>query len=375
MRGRILGFVDRLRANDFPISVAETMDALAAVALAGIARPVLREALAATLVKDERDRPTFDTLFERAFPLVGARTKGRRRDQPSGDGEPGAGRGRDGGAGTGREPLPATARGVRAIERDAPARDDRERGAHAERRAAAGRRHELVRRPFHELGPRDVEEARALVRELGARLRGRLARRERRQRCGRLDVRRMLRAATSTGGAPLRVVHRGRRPDRPDLVALVDLSGSVATAAELCLGLVAPATAFFRRVHTFAYVDRLCPVEIEHGHLVPDGSLDLYARSDFGRVLEELDARWRRCLTGHTLVLVLGDARNNRRPPRADLLRRIRARVRRLVWLAPEPRARWNTGDSVIGRYAPVCDVVLECTHLGALLSALRRTL
>jgi uncharacterized protein with von Willebrand factor type A (vWA) domain len=157
-------------------------------------------------------------------------------------------------------------------------------------------------------------------------------------------------------------------------VALVDLSGSVATASQLCLGLVAPAAAFFRRVHTFAYVDRLCPVTIEHGHLVPGGTLDLYARSDFGRVLADL-GREARLLTGHTLLLVLGDARNNRLPPRVDLLRRIRDRVQRLVWLVPEPRARWNTADSVIARYAPLCDAVLECQHLGALLSALRRTL
>jgi uncharacterized protein with von Willebrand factor type A (vWA) domain len=109
--------------------------------------------------------------------------------------------------------------------------------------------------------------------------------------------------------------------------------------------------------------------------VTPDGPLDLYARSDFGRVLTELVGGWERLFTRHALVLVVGDARNNRRPPRADLLRRVRDRVQRVVWLVPEPRARWNTGDSVIDRYAPACDAVLECQHLGALLSALRRTL
>src|SRR5262249_40879656 len=97
----------------------------------------------------------------------------------------------------------------------------------------SARRRGLLRRPLHALDPREVEEARDVVRELGARLRGRLARRERRRRRGRLDVRRMLRAATATGGVPLRLVRKSRRPDRPDLVALVDLSGSVATASEL----------------------------------------------------------------------------------------------------------------------------------------------
>jgi uncharacterized protein with von Willebrand factor type A (vWA) domain len=183
----------------------------------------------------------------------------------------------------------------------------------------------------------------------------------------------MLRAATASGGVPLRLVRTHRRPDHGDLLALVDLSGSVATASELCLGLVAPAAGSFRRVQTFAYVDRLCPITIEHGHLTPDGPLDLHARSDFGQVLNELIAERGALLTRRTLVLVVGDARNNRRPPRADLLRAVRERVQRLVWLVPEPRARWNTGDSVLDRYAPVRR--RRNGTLGALLSALRATL
>ena len=233
---------------------------------------------------------------------------------------------------------------------------------------------ELLALPFREFTSRDVEEARDLVRELGARLRGRLARRERAAHRGRLDVRRTLRAATSTGGIPLQLRFRARRPGRPDLVALCDLSGSVAAASELLLGLLAPAAGYFRRVHLFAYVDRLCPVSIERGHVAPGGPLDLHARSDFGRVLEELFAE-RALLTRTTLLLVLGDARNNRLPPRAPRLRAIRDRVARIVWLVPEPRARWDTGDSVLGLYGPACAAVLECTDLAALVRAVRQVL
>jgi uncharacterized protein with von Willebrand factor type A (vWA) domain len=222
---------------------------------------------------------------------------------------------------------------------------------------------------------RDVSEARDLVRELGARLRGRLARRERALRRGRLDLRRTLRAAASSGGVPLWLRRRGRRPGRPDLVVLCDLSGSVAAASELLLGLVAPAARHFRRVHLFAYVDRLVPVSIEHGHVAPGGALDLYARSDFGRVLADLWATQRAALGRATLVLVLGDARNNRLPPRAGPLRAVRERVQRVLWLVPEPRARWDTGDSVLRLYAPSCDAVVECLTVGGLVAAVRSAL
>src|SRR3972149_4940564 len=72
MRARILDFVQALRAGGLEVSLAEAMDAVAAVSAAGVDREVLREALAATLVKDEAERATFDRLFDIAFPLVGA---------------------------------------------------------------------------------------------------------------------------------------------------------------------------------------------------------------------------------------------------------------------------------------------------------------
>jgi hypothetical protein len=385
MRRRILAFVGQLRTCGLAISVAETVDAVSAVLAAGIEREVLREALAATLVKDEADRAAFDRSFDEAFPLLGAKpAPGRRRKRTAGGG--GGGSRGAGGEGTGRpraeDVAAADATGRRPAGQTrahtaarGEATPEREREAAGERESRAAQVRRLLALPFREFGARDVIEARELVAALAARLRAALARRERHTRRGRLDFRRTIRAATQTGGVPLRPRYRGRRPGRADLVALCDLSGSVAAASELCLGLIAPAADYFRRVHLFAYVDRLCPVSIEHGHVAPGGSLDLHARSDFGRVLGDLERSHAGLLRRNTVLLVLGDARNNRLPPRADRLRAIRHRVRRVLWLVPEPRERWNTGDSVLALYAPSCDAVLECANLGALVRAVRRVL
>jgi uncharacterized protein with von Willebrand factor type A (vWA) domain len=54
-----------------------------------------------------------------------------------------------------------------------------------------------------------------------------------------------------------------------------------------------------------------------------------------------------------------------------DLLRRARQRVRALVWVNPDPPARWNAGDSVIGLYAPHADAVLPGGDLRSLERAL----
>jgi uncharacterized protein with von Willebrand factor type A (vWA) domain len=373
MRARLQEFVGALRQSGVAISVAESLDAMQAVAVAGVERERLREALAATLVKDERDRGTFDGLFEEYFPLPPPgdplrRRRKRTRTQPAG--------------GAGARGTAAGERGGRdAVERAVPAAPREPRPASESSRPGArlparrrNREDELSRRPFRELTAQEVGELREVVAMLAEQLRRRLARRWRRARHGPIDLRRTLRATAATGGVPLRLARRTRRPARPDLLALCDLSGSVAAASELLLALLAPVGRYFRRVALYAYVDHLCPITVEDGRLVPDGPLDLYGRSDLGRVLVELMAAAPRVSAG-ALVLVLGDARNNRRPPRADLVRKLRARAERLVWIVPEPRARWNTGDSVLAAYARSCDAVYECVDLRGLERAVRQAI
>jgi hypothetical protein len=369
VRARLHGFVGGLREHGIAVSVAESLDAMQAVGVVGVDRERLREALAATLVKDERDRGVFDDVFERHFPLPPPAEVGRRRRQsPKTTAASASGRGRGGGREGGERhhaavSAPASLPAVATVRRRATPRE-------SERRRPT----ELRRRPVRELTAGEIAELRGLLAALSEQLKRRLARRWRAARRGTLDLRRTLRAATATAGVPLRLSRRRRRPVMPDLLALCDVSGSVAAASELLLALLAPASRFFRRVHLYVYVDRLCPVTIEHGRMVPDGPLDLHGRSDLGRVLVDLWAAHPR-LSSNTLVLVLGDARNNRRPPRADLVRRLRERVQRLDWIVPEPRARWNTGDSALAAYARSCDTVYECVDLDGLVRAVRQVI
>jgi len=80
----LLRFVGELRLAEVPVSVAETLDAMRAVAAAGfVERSRMREALAAALVKDEADRESFDEAFARFFGAgAGAAREAGRRPSP-----------------------------------------------------------------------------------------------------------------------------------------------------------------------------------------------------------------------------------------------------------------------------------------------------
>lgn len=390
MKERLLEFVERLRAEGLQPGPGEVMDALRAIAVTGIEREPMREALAACLVKDRADRAIFDALFDAYFAAPSALA--RRRNRRGGGAATGTGGharpGGSGGAAPAVRVTPESEQSGRTTPAPLPERPEPDRGQ-AGRLAASERvgeragepagarlwaaRRALLSRPFRDALPDEIEDMERLLESLAPLWRTRWRRRIRRARRGPIDLRATVRRAGRNGGVPVDLVRRRRRPGRPSLLALVDVSHSTAAAARFLLSLIAPAEHWFHRPVLLAYVDHPVPIEVHAGRILPAGPIDLHARSDFGRVLQHLLETYGTALDRNTVLLILGDARNNRRPARADLLRRCRERVRAALWLNPEPPERWNTGDSVMAAYAPWLDAVLPAHNLRALLRATDR--
>ncbi|MGA9721716.1 MAG: hypothetical protein WBQ86_04625, partial [Candidatus Binatus sp.] len=95
LRDQLVNFIAALREAGVRISVAESMDAMNAVAAAGLERAWMHEALAAALIKDEADRAIFDESFNRFFAAPRA-DRGEHPDQRGAQVSAAAGRGRPG---------------------------------------------------------------------------------------------------------------------------------------------------------------------------------------------------------------------------------------------------------------------------------------
>jgi hypothetical protein len=71
MLGVITGFIDELREAGVPVSMVEAIDSMRAVEAIDVAdRIALRETLRATLVKNLRHEPAFDSAFEVYFSMI-----------------------------------------------------------------------------------------------------------------------------------------------------------------------------------------------------------------------------------------------------------------------------------------------------------------
>ncbi|MCX3061994.1 vWA domain-containing protein [Streptomyces beihaiensis] len=228
------------------------------------------------------------------------------------------------------------------------------------------------RADFLYAGRSQLAELRRAVHPLARKLATRLAARRRRAARGHIDLRRTLRGSLSTGGVPMRPVLRRRRPARPELVLLCDVSGSVAGFANFTMLLVQALHDQFSRVRVFAFVNRVDEVTelIARGAADPEGLggritteaavTGWHGSSDYGGALTEFVERHAAALTSRSSVFVLGDARTNQMDPGLAALRRIARMARRTYWLNPEPRSQWDTGDSVAGAYGQIVPMY-EC--------------
>ncbi|GHC46729.1 VWA domain-containing protein [Streptomyces violaceochromogenes] len=441
---RLTSLVGALRAHGMRIGTGESVDAGRAVEELGLAdRELLREGLAATLLHGPGQRQVFDPVFDLYFPRgVGGPeqpTAGREdlrdrlADALTADDRAMLGRlaieAVDGFGGYGSSPESDGWSSYQTLERLRPqtllarVRDNvRGQGgsqgfadrlledeirrridvfralvaAEARRRVAERRgRDEIARRAvaptadrvdFLFAGQDRLAELRRTVQPLARKLATRLAARRRRASRGSIDLRRTLRGSLSTGGVPMKPVLRRRRPMRPELVLLCDVSGSVSGFSDFTMLLVQALHDQFSKVRVFAFVNRIDEVTglLERGRADPEGLSSriqgeaavtgYHGSSDYGMALGEFAERYADTVGSRTTVFVLGDARTNRSDPNLPAVRQIAERARRVHWMNPEQRSRWGTGDSVAPAYAELV-AMHECRNARQLSALVARLL
>ena len=461
MQENLLRFVDVLRSHSLPVSPAETIDAAAALESVGYARrDRLRDALALTLAKSERDMHTFNYCFDRFFDQQAAdfEAGATSTDAPGDEGAPG-GEDAAGSAATASAGGNADARELEAAAAASPALDELLRGdllpallenergtlSTAMRRAAREvgldeirmftQKGQYARRILDALGEDGIRDAvielerndspaldtlrryrdvlrtqvrdfvehqylvtaeghndrfmnemlaktrlsnidrrhrdrvREQVRRMARRLASRHSARRRTVKRGQLHMARTLRSGMAHDGVLFRTHWRSRKRDKAQLMALCDVSGSVAAYAGFllmflhCLQDVLPRTrsfAFSSHLGEISDLFRDEPVEraIELANWRYGGATD-YGNSlrDFARLaLADIDR--------NTSVIILGDARNNRGNPELEVMQSIYQRSKQVIWLNPEPRLAWGTGDSEMLRYQSTCHYTAPCGNL-----------
>ncbi|NJM05966.1 VWA domain-containing protein [Candidatus Gracilibacteria bacterium] len=245
---------------------------------------------------------------------------------------------------------------------------------------------DLMDTPFERLSQNEAEDLRAEVAKLAARLRSRMALRQRRGKTGTLDAKATIRTNQRFGGVPMIVRHR-KRHLKPRLVILCDRSRSTETVVSFLLQLIYALADQVSRTRSYAYIDHLHDMSIYFAESRPQEAIrqvmeNIYPTrsysTDLGVCLGEFVQNHSGTVDHRTTVIVLGDGRNNENDPNVAAFDQIKRRARRVIWFNPEPRHMWGVYDpgslsSDMFTYAPLCDAVHEVCNLRQLADAVDR--
>jgi uncharacterized protein with von Willebrand factor type A (vWA) domain len=215
---------------------------------------------------------------------------------------------------------------------------------------------------------------------------GSTTRRLRQDRVGKISIAHTLRHNQRYDGIPFQPVLRRKREQRPRLVLLCDVSLSTRNLARFWLHMVYQMQTLFSRVRTFVFVADM--VEVTHVFeeqtlsqaietIFAGRVLDVDTNSDFGRAIEQFRNNFLSAANRRTTVVILGDGRNNGRPPNVEALEEVAQHARRILWMTPEPRWGWTLGSCDMELYEPHCqriEVVRTVEQLAQMAESLVRS-
>lgn len=333
----IAHFARALRVAGLPVGPGAVLDAVEALSLAGVGtREDVYWILHAVFVTRHEQSPIFEQAFQLFFRRRGLIEKLIALMSPMAPGQQDTSR-----------PKPGQARVAAAFappRREAPPPPRREVELSA--RLTVSDQEVLRRKDFAQMTADEIAAAQRVIAGLRLPDDQRPVRRYRMAaRGGRVDPRRSFRRSLRGGGAGIDLAFRERASRPPPIVALVDISGSMADYTRLFLHFLHALAERRRRVHTFLFATRLTNVTRELASRDPDEALARASRAvadweggtRIAAALHRFNRLWsRRVLSQGAVVLLFTDGLE--REVTGELafeLDRLRRSSRRLVWLNP----------------------------------------
>jgi uncharacterized protein len=434
IQAKLYEFIDVLRDASINISADEVLslfNSLHHISL--MDKPVFRQALKTTLIKDYTDIPIFDRCFDEffcgsddaqvdvvnAFRDMAARDTLRERAEAAGEEQfdmeqaladfidrlpdnllferspqevinlfleelaqaesaggmgmmlfnvrnrnrPATGRGEEGEDGGGMDPD-LTAALMNLVNRRI---ENRAIGTRI-----SDREEYLLNKQIYQITPEEIREMRELIRRFGQKLKNRISLRKKRVKHGGIDIKRTLRTSLQYGGVPFKIFRKDRRIDRPQLVVLCDISGSVNQYSRFMLLLTYTLQSLFSKVRSFAFISSMVEITPLFMEMDPERALNSIFEdtnftygwgSNYGRCFDQFMRDYSDSLTHKTTVLILGDGRNNYQDPGLSSFIRMRERSRNILWLNPDRKHLWNWADSIAYIYRDNCDEMREVNN------------
>jgi uncharacterized protein with von Willebrand factor type A (vWA) domain len=214
------------------------------------------------------------------------------------------------------------------------------------------------------------DRIRETIRKLAHQLAKRHAKKKKVQNRGQLDIRKTLRKNQAYDGAMFELCWKQTKTEHPKIFVLCDVSGSVKNVARFLLTFLYGLNEVLPGVRSFVFSGELGEVtdyfESYNLEEAIEMSLKDYGKgsTDYGQAFHAFRDLCIRDIDSRSTIIILGDARNNYFGNGSRYLKEVSKKSRQVIWLNPEQRSQWLTGDSEMQSYLPACHFADVCNSL-----------
>jgi uncharacterized protein with von Willebrand factor type A (vWA) domain len=215
----------------------------------------------------------------------------------------------------------------------------------------------LLEEDMQNIADKDLPRARAMIRKLARQMVARITRRYRQsKRHKQLDLRKSIRHNIRFGGTMFRLRYRSRRIQKPKIVLICDVSGSMARYASFVMQFIYGIHDVVGSIESFVFSEDLERVTgyFQHGADftatmlgVVNSSSEWGRGTHLGAALKTLRQKHPDVLSGHSYVLIVSDTKTMALEESVQELAKIARMVKDVVWLNTLPDQDWENSKSV----------------------------
>lgn len=256
-----------------------------------------------------------------------------------------------------------------------PSSGDAELDAIRDVAAGKGQRSGILTEDMQHIARKDLPQAAALIRRMTRQLVARLSRRYRSSHKRlKLDLRSTIRSSIQYGGMPFRLRFKSKRLRKPELLLLCDVSGSMIRYAVFVLQFIYGINAAVHRIKSFIFSDDLeqvSPYFREKRDFGETMAMLVQESSQWGGgtnlsvALKKLMSRYEEEFHRNSIVIIVSDTRTIRMQEGVWQLKKLKEKVREIIWLNTLPARDWEAYSSVAAFQEVV--TMLPCNTLGDL--------
>ena len=226
---------------------------------------------------------------------------------------------------------------------------------------------DLLNSDIEKLNDKQYETLTEVIKANASRFRTKISRAMIKHKSKKFNYKKTMQNSLKTSGIPIELYYEKPKVKKTKIVCILDVSGSCAKSSKLLLRFIYELSNVFKGgVQSYAFVKDLADISDYFVNYHIDDAIEQSLKSvprtysDYYTALKTFNNLYLGEVDKNTIVIFLGDARNNKNESGTEFLSNIQRKAKTTIWLNTEEKPKWDVNDSIIGLYSEYMSDVRE---------------